>query len=304
MQRIVLSASRRTDIPAFYMPWFMDRIEQGGFEVRHPFAKASSCVPAGVEQVHSIVFWSKNFHPFLQGGFGERLVKIGYGLFFNFTLNSSHPVLEPNVPPLDDRMDQMDRLCEVFGPHTVQWRFDPICFYRCAQGTAWHNLDRFETIAHRASRAGVRTCVTSFVDLYRKIVRRQTASSVALIDPPLKTKSELLLTMARLLGELGIELHLCCEKDILAVLPPESGIQGASCIPNVLLAKLYGDDVSLRKDSGQRASAGCGCRQSKDIGSYSFHPCRHNCLYCYANPVGTEKTAVSAAMGSSKGGLQ
>lgn len=159
MRRIVLSASRRTDIPAFFMPWFMHRIEQGTFELDHPFGQAAAAIPAGIEHVHSIVFWSKNFSPFLRGGYGKALSKKGYGLFFNFTINSPDPILEPHVPSLEERLDQLDRLCDAFGPSAVQWRFDPICFYRTAAGTIGHNLDHFEPIARRAAAAGVRTCI-------------------------------------------------------------------------------------------------------------------------------------------------
>jgi hypothetical protein len=284
MQRIVLSASRRTDIPAFYMPWFMSRIETGFFEVDHPFGSAAAVIPAEIDHVHSIVFWSKNFDPFLRGGFGERLAQKGYGLFFNCTVNSSPGFLEPHLPSLDKRLDQLERLCDRFSPQAVQWRFDPICFYRTSAGKTSHNLSGFEKIAARASRAGIRTCITSFVDLYRKVERRMSASGVILYDPPLEEKIERLVTMANFLVDLNIDLHLCCEKELLAALPTSAGVQAAACVPNHRLAKMYGNDVSLRRDPGQRVSSGCGCRHSRDIGSYRRHPCRHACLYCYANP--------------------
>ena len=79
--QIVLSASRRTDIPALYMDWFMMGIEKGRFSVRHPYTGKMREVPAGTDRVHSIVFWSKDFGPFLVGGCGERLQRAGYHLF-------------------------------------------------------------------------------------------------------------------------------------------------------------------------------------------------------------------------------
>jgi hypothetical protein len=284
MQRIVISASRRTDIPAFYMPWFMTGIERGFFEVDHPYGRPAAHVAATADDVHSIVFWSKNFGPFINGGYGERLLKKGYGLFFNFTINSAHPILEPHVPPLNDRLNQLVRLCERFGPDVVQWRFDPICFYTTSSGTTGSNLDQFEMIARRASAAGIQVCITSFVDLYRKVQRRLISSDIALFDPPLAQQIEQVMHMAQMLRELKISLSLCCEKELLAALPASADVRGASCIPNHRLAALYGPGISLRRDSGQRVSAGCGCRCSKDIGSYRLHPCRHNCLFCYANP--------------------
>jgi Domain of unknown function (DUF1848) len=284
MQRIVISASRRTDIPAFYMPWFMRQIERGYFEVDHPYGRPAAHIAATSDHVHSIVFWSKNFGPFINGRYGEQLLRKGYGLFFNFTINSAQSILEPHVPPPNDRLDQLDRLCERFGPDTIHWRFDPICFYKTASGTTGDNLDQFEMIARRASAAGIRVCITSFVDLYRKVQRRLMSSDIALFDPPPAQKIERVTHMAQVLRKLRIDLHLCCEKELLAAIPTSIDVRGAACIPNHRLAALYGPGISLRKDRGQRVAAGCGCRWSQDIGSYRLHPCRHNCLFCYANP--------------------
>jgi hypothetical protein len=90
--------------------------------------------------------------------------------------------------------------------------------------------------------------------------------------------------------ESGIELHLCCEKDVLSALPQGTDVRAAACIPNDRLIDLYGPGISLRRDAGQRAAAGCGCRVSRDIGGYDKHPCHHNCRYCYANPAGKDET--------------
>jgi hypothetical protein len=77
---------------------------------------------------------------------------------------------------------------------------------------------------------------------------------------------------------------LCCEKLVLAALPAGSTVTAASCIPNHRLAAIFGRGISLSRDHGQRTAAGCGCFVSRDIGSYSSHPCLHDCLFCYANP--------------------
>lgn len=289
MQRIVISASRRTDIPAFYMPWFMQQIEQGYFDVRHPFSGKSTRVPAQVDRIHTIVFWSKNFRPFLDEGHGQQLVDKGYNLFFNFTINSSHPILEPGVPSTAMRLEQLAALVDRFGPEAVQWRFDPICFYQPthdAQGhnAEGHNIDQFAWIARQAGRLGIQTCITSFVDLYQKVRRRSVQAGITFTDPPLGRKINQIVSMTRVLRPVGIQLQLCCEHELLSALPPEAEAMGAACIPNHKLAELYGDDLSLARDSGQRVASGCGCRVSRDIGSYQLHPCPHHCLFCYANP--------------------
>jgi hypothetical protein len=284
-KQIVLSASRRTDIPAFYLQWFMDRIARGFFEVPNPYNRKVSVVPATPDKVHTIVFWSKNFGPFLQDGIGDKLTQRGFHLFFNFTLNSEAPLLEPRVPPLGERLRQLEALSRRFGPRAIHWRFDPICFFRSANGDAQNNLDHFERIAEVAARAGVQRCITSFVDLYAKVRSRVARRpGVWLEDPPQDRKIATLLQMEDLLREKMIELLLCCEKELFASLPPESGIGQSACIPSDLLMHLYGGNLSLSKDSGQRRGQGCGCRVSADIGSYRDHPCYHNCLFCYANP--------------------
>ena len=110
MPRVIISASRRTDIPAFYMPWFMACIDQGRFNVVNPYNQKTYQIPATPEEVHSIVFWSKNFGLFLRHRYGEWLNQKRYRLFFNFTINSPHPRLEPKVPSLEDRLQQLAQL--------------------------------------------------------------------------------------------------------------------------------------------------------------------------------------------------
>jgi hypothetical protein len=285
-QKIVISASRRTDIPAFYADWFMDRIDRGFFEVANPFTGRIAVVPATPDRVHTVVFWSKNFGPFLAAGMGEELVRRGLHLFFNFSLNSTDQRLEPHVPPLAERLRQLEALCRRFDPRAVTWRFDPICFYTTGRGPVCNNLADFETIARRASQLGIQRCVTSFMDRYAKIERRiPRGSGFRFRDPPLDIKHQVLIDMSKTLAERHIGLFTCCEKDVLAGLPPDTNVRAAACVPNDLLKALYGGNLSLLADRGQRRSRGCGCRVSVDIGSYRDQPCYHNCLFCYANPV-------------------
>ncbi len=286
----VLSASRRTDIPAFYMDWFMACIKRKYFETVNPYNGRKSVVPASPETVHTIVFWSKDFAPFLSGRYGERLIGMGFHLFFNFTVNSEVLLLEPRVPPLKRRLQQLEALCARFGPECVTWRFDPICWFSTGGSVIQNNLCDFEKIADHAAGIGIRRCITSFMDMYPKIRKRTEKEGVrkagfAFVDPPVKEKIAVLLRMEGILAGSDIALFTCCEKKILELLPPESRIRNASCIPNELLMALFGGRLSTRRDSGQRIRAGCGCRVSTDVGSYREHPCFHGCLFCYANPV-------------------
>jgi hypothetical protein len=283
--KIIISASRRTDIPAFYMPWFMGQVSRGTFEVTNPFNQRVSFVPATPDKVDTIVFWSKNFGPFLDKSYGEQLRKQGFHLFFNFTINSDCTNLEPNVPPLKKRLEQLEHLCQRFGPKTINWRFDPLCFFKTGVGRLQDNLHGFHDIAEKAAKCGIVRCITSFMDHYPKIRRRLSSRpGFAFIDPPLEKKIEILGAMKKTLAAGNIHLSACCEKDLLEALPRSSSISGSSCIPGDFIQELFGSRLSLKKDSGQRVKAGCICTQSADIGSYRLQPCYHNCLFCYANP--------------------
>ncbi len=284
--RTVISASRRTDIPAFYMDWFMACLDRGFFEVINPYNNRRTYVAATPAQVHTIVFWSKDFGRFIAEGYGTELRRRAYHLFFNFTINSANTLLEPGVPALSQRLEQLVRLAHSFNPRTIFWRFDPICFYQNG-ATMQNNLGDFEEIAECAQRCGIQTCVTSFVDIYAKIRRR---SNVSFAEPSSLAKLRVLAYMQTVLRGRDMQLRLCCEKDLMAMLPPDSGILNSSCIPNHLLQELSGGRVSLQVDRGQRRSLGCDCRKSVDIGNYRQHPCYHNCLFCYANPY-TEPSA-------------
>lgn len=288
---IVISASRRTDIPAFYMDWFMTRIEAGYFPVKNPFSRSVSIVPATPEEVHTIVFISKNYERFLSEDYGELLKARGFNLFFNFTLNSGSKILEPYIPPLDRRITQAGELARRFGPETVQWRFDPICFYRYTDGRSGNNMDDFLKIAEAMGVFGIRRCITSFADIYAKVKRRTDQSDIEFFDPPMEAKVRIIEKMADKLEQLGISLYTCCEKELIEALPAGFPVRPSACIPNRYLVELFGGTLSFRKDSGQRGSKGCGCNTSKDIGDYDEHPCFHNCLYCYANPA-KRKTSI------------
>jgi hypothetical protein len=267
------------------MPWFMANIEKGQFTIVNPFNRRESVVPATPDHVHSIVFWSKDFGRFINGGFGQQLQKKGYNLFFNFTINSDAPLLEPRVPPLTERLEQLGELCRRFTPAAINWRFDPICYFRSGGEKIHNNLEGFGRIAEKAAGLGVRRCITSFMDDYPKIRKRVgRLPDFSFVDPPLEEKIAQILGMHTKLAQKGMRLLTCCEKELQEALPDDSEIAPSSCIPNDLLVQLYGGGISLKRDRGQRVAAGCGCRESTDIGSYQQQPCYHNCLFCYANP--------------------
>ena len=285
--KTVISASRRTDIPAFYMDWFMQEIRKGFFEVENPYHHKTFFVPASTADVHAIVFWSKNFNPFIAGEYGRQLQTYGYHLFFNFSINSESALLEPGLPRLGARLAQLEYLCDHYGPETINWRFDPICFYRTETHEIQDNLKDFSMIAKKAAAMGVRRCITSFLDMYPKIKKRLIREpSLDFVPASMEKKISVLGDMSRILEHLGISLQTCCERELLEQVADNPPIDKSACIANDLIMKLFGGRISLGKDSGQRVKTGCGCFKSVDIGSYRRQPCYHNCLYCYANPTG------------------
>jgi len=287
----IISASRRTDIPAFYMDWFMDQILLGFFNVKNPFTKTISKIDVARELIHSIVFWSKNYDVLIKKKAGERLLKLGFNLYFNFTINSESLLLEPNLPPLKKRLEQLNQLVCRFGPQKISWRFDPVCFYKINDDNRLRdNLSDFSLIAQEVSKLGIQTCVTSFFDNYSKIQKRlnflyqTTHRQVSFTNPTMDKKKQVILQMEKILASAGMRIHLCCEKKLFSTLDTDTRVIEHACINARLLKALFGGNPEIKRDYGQRSKQGCKCFKAIDIGSYEDHPCSHNCLFCYANP--------------------
>ena len=263
----------------------MHSVRRGFFRVTNPYNRRVTELPVSTDTVGAIVFWSKNFGPFLENDWGGKLTEEGYRLFFNFTINSVHPILEPEVPGLTQRLFQLKKLARQFGAATIAWRLDPICFLETPDGKTLNNLDQVDRMADAAAAVGVKRCVTSFLDIYAKVKRRAAAKGcIRFVDPPLADKLSVLLELEAVLAQRKIQLQTCCEKEVIRGLPPGSTVTASACISAERIMSVYGGDLSTRQDRGQRIKDGCGCQVSVDIGSYDRHPCYHNCLFCYANP--------------------
>jgi Domain of unknown function (DUF1848) len=277
--KTVLSASRRTDIPAFYLDWFLDCLDKRRFTLTNPYNGRVRTVEVNRESVAAIVFWSKNY-----GSLLSRLERLsGWNCVFNFTLNSHDPLLERGVPSLEERMGQLRALVELFGPEAVRWRFDPVVFYY-RDGRLHDNLHAFGPLLEFAAGLGLGTCTISFMDPYRKIDRRQrSVPDFAFEYPDSERMQEIATQMAEMAAGRGVKLLTCCEPEIAAA--GIANIEAAGCIDHALIKRLYGETLSGRRDRGQRSASGCLCHESIDIGSYDSQPCRCDCLYCYANPV-------------------
>jgi DNA repair photolyase len=265
----VISASRRTDIPAFYMPWLMNCLRKGGVSYPNPVSGRIHTVSLQPDDVHSIVFWSKNYGRFLPHW--DELVERGYRFYFHYTITGVPRKLEPHVPDWPQSVEVFRTLAKRASPRHVQWRFDPILFTH--EWGAEFYVERFRRIA--AALAGAtRRCYFSFAIFYDKVKRRLQQAGIRFRDPSLEEKLALVQAMADIADECDIGLYACCE-DILVT----ERVRKAHCVDGDLLAELFQDRPLVSQFRPTREQ--CGCVASRDIGMYDT--CPHGCVYCYAN---------------------
>ena len=276
---LIISASRSTDIPAFYADWFFRRLEKGYVRWRNPFSWQDSYVSFG--NTRFIVFWSKNPAPLLP--YLPMLKERGIGCYIHFTLNDYEAEgLEPNVPPLSQRIETFRRAVEALGRGAVVWRFDPLIL------TDKINIDTLlEKIAHIANALTGYTekLVFSFADIesYKKVSHNLRLSGINYREWDEESMQEFALRLSTLNRDnWNFRLATCAERIDLS----EYGIEHNRCIDPELISRLTPHDAILQNflynaktDTGQRKA--CGCILSKDIGAYNT--CPHGCLYCYAN---------------------
>lgn len=276
---MIISASRATDIPAFYADWFFQRLDKGYVRWRNPFSGQDSYV--SFANTRFIVFWSKNPAPLLShlSELKERRI----GRYIQYTLNDYEAEgLEPNVPTLTQRIDTFRRLADALGMGAVVWRFDPLIL------TDRINIDALlEKIASIADALTGYTekIVFSFADIesYKKVSRNLRQNGInhrEWDEESMREFASRLSAMNR--DNWNFKLATCAEAIDLS----EYGIEHNQCIDPELISRLAPDDAVLQNflynaktDKGQRKT--CGCILSKDIGAYNT--CPHGCLYCYAN---------------------
>ncbi len=265
---MIISASRRTDIPAYYSKWFFERMKKGCVLVRNPFnARQISRISLLPEDVDGIVFWTKDPSPMT-----ARLDELNDRVFyFQFTLNAYGKDAEPGVPSKKDVViPAFRKLSDKIGSRRVIWRYDPVFFTE--KYTMEYHLEHFGRLA--GSLAGyTEKCVISFLDLYRKT--RRNTGPFDIIMPSPDRKKELACRLSGIAAEAGIKLETCAEETDLS----DHGIEHSCCIDKRLLEQLADCRLDVRKDRNQRPA--CGCAQSIDIGAYDT--CGGGCRYCYAS---------------------
>ncbi len=266
---VIISVSRRTDIPAFYAQWFMNRIRAGYCLVPNPFdASQISRVSLIREDVTVIVFWTRNPRPLFP--YLSELDDRGYPYYFLFTLMANPRAIDPGTVPVDAAVETFQALSRRIGPDRVIWRYDPI-FLTTITGCDFHRRT-FQDIAS-ALKGHTRRAIISVAHLYRKIRHRVKAlekHGIKLLEP--HDLAGLMGPLAETAAQNEIAIQSCADELELA------GIAPGKCIDDGLIEKTFGLSLGLRKDSCQRKP--CGCVESKDLGMYESCPC--GCVYCYA----------------------
>lgn len=278
----IISCSRRTDIPAFLMKWVINRIKIGYVDVTNPFnRKQISRVSLSPRDVKAWVWWSKNFFPWIQAYNSNISLFNSYkGHVFQFTINSPSDLEQGVHVSLEDRFKQVKWLIDKFSLMALNFRFDPITFYKVKGNTKIkNNLDKFEYIIDHLSMYGVKELIFSFATFYDKVRKRMDNRGYIPIDLNINQKKKVLSRLIRICDEKAIELKACCQPELLTM----EGVSQAHCIDANKIEAVIGEPIKKIRDTGQRKD--CGCYKSKDIGGYTgLFRCKHNCTYCYASP--------------------
>jgi len=292
IEPVIISASRATDIPAFFPLWFSNRLKAGYMLWTNPF-NAKQVQYVSFQNTRVVVFWSKNPKPLFR--YLPELDERGINYYFQFTLNDYEKEgLEPNVPPLLQRVESFKELAEMVGQKRVIWRFDPLILSDAL--TIERLIDRISFLADLLQ-GYTEKLVISFADIrqYRHVQKNLDCQQMNYREFTVEQMTEIAERLNHLNRKWGLKIATCAEEINLA------GIEHNRCIDDTLLAELFRDDnklmsflgyspdlfgdelsLSYRKDKGQRKA--CGCIVSKDIGMYNT--CNHLCTYCYANQSG------------------
>lgn len=278
---LIISASRSTDIPAFYMEWFIDRLKAGYLKWINPFNRKEQYV--SLKSAKVIVFWSKNPQPLFDHM--DEIEKRGIRFYVQYTLNDyEHEGYEPGLPLLEKRIETFRNLSGRIGKEKVIWRFDPLFLTdKVSIADLIEKIERIGSQVHPYTEK----LVFSYADIgnYRKVSSNLKRHVIRYREFDIAKMEEMAGEIARLCGQWGIKAASCGEKIDL----DRFGISHNKCIDDELILRIAPDDAELRKligsrvgslkDKGQRAE--CLCIPGKDIGSYDT--CRHLCVYCYAN---------------------
>ena len=264
---MIVSVSRRTDIPAFYSDWFFNRLKEGFVYVINPMnSKQVSKVMLTPDKVDCFVFWTKNAGPML-----ERLDELkDYKYYFQFTITAYDKDMENGILDKKEVINNFKTLSNKIGKERVVLRYDPILLSE--KYTIEYHCRAFEKLC-RQLQGYTEKCIISFIDFYKKTERNtKELKLLSMTNIEIEKIAE---KIAQIAKKYKLEVETCSEGINLS----KYGIKKGKCIDDELISKIIGCEVNVKKDNTQREV--CGCVKSVDIGQYNT--CKHHCLYCYAN---------------------
>lgn len=282
--KTIISASRRTDVPAFHYNWLQEVLAAGRVQVPNPrFPDKRYQVDLTPEGVHSIVLWSKNFSRVLDApGYLTE-----YNLYFQYTINNYSGLLEPNVPKYAETLKILEGLLGRYLPEQFNIRFDPVIISTKGEISPTPHMPEkarliaFERLCRALCSLGMQKCriTTSYVAMYSHLKNRIKQCGLDIRHMDNDMQMDFFTRLAEISGNYGLKLYSCASP----VLEKIEGVDRGQCIDGELLERLFGGRVKKAKDSGQREA--CGCSASRDIGIYSKTAggmkCFHGCKYCY-----------------------
>lgn len=268
---MIVSASYRTDIPAYYGAWFLRRLASGYCRVASPFGGKPAKIDLHPHSVAGFVFWTRNIGPFRPAL--EELSRQKIAFVAQFTVTGYPRALEPGTIDSETAIGQAKQIANEFGRRALVWRYDPIVISDLTP-VDYHRRN-FAALA-RALEGASDEVVISFVQAYRKTRRGLDAAAAeggfAWRDPPAEEKRDLVARLGAIAAERGMALTICAQPDHLI-----PGIRGARCIDALRLGDVAGRAIEAR-EKGNRPF--CLCHESRDIGAYDS--CAQGCVYCYA----------------------
>jgi len=268
---VIVSASYRTDIPAFYGDWFLGRVAEGGCRTVNPYNGRESELRLDLDHVDGIVFWTRNAAPFLAGL--EALAAAGYPFVVQYTLTGYPRPLERSVAPVEASIETMRRISRRYGPRALVWRYDPVMLSSLTPAD-WHR-ETFSGLARDLADC-TDEVVLSFVQVYAKTRANSDRAAERFgftwWDPAPEEKRALLQDLGEIARDAGLTASLCAQPELLG-----PGLGEARCIDAARLTDLAGRPVTAEAKANR---PGCRCARSRDVGAYDT--CPHGCVYCYA----------------------
>jgi Domain of unknown function (DUF1848) len=270
---MIISASRRTDIAAFYTPWFMNRLRAGFCTVPNPMNRRQiSRISLEPVDVDAFVFWTRDPRPMLEHL--PELDRRDYRYYFQFTLLGYPRAIDPKAPAVERSLETFRLLADRVGPERVIWRYDPIFFSELTPPV--YHVEQYGRLA-TALTGFTRRSVVSVADWYGKLKPRfaALAGTPAQWQNPAKEEiDQLLAHMGAIAGTSGMAIVTCAETENWS----DRGVPPGKCVDAALVNHLFGTSLKTDKDLHQRPA--CGCAPSRDIGMYDT--CLFGCTYCYA----------------------